>query len=86
MRRAFQIAALAVLLGSIAFWATKGARTGWSQHQVPVTEVDDVTGLEYVRYEDRFVPGVEWLAGGCGVAVFLFAASFLFRSTSSQST
>ena len=85
-RRIFRLLALATFVGCVGFWAAKGARIGWTQHQVTIQEIDEVTGLDYVRYEDRFVPGVEWLAGGCAVAVFLFGASFLFRSKLSQST
>ncbi len=85
-RRSFRLVALATFIGCVGFWGAKGARIGWSQHQVPIQEVDEVTGLDYVRYEDRFVPGLEWLAGGCAVAVLLFGASFLFRSHFSQST
>ncbi len=85
-RRIFRLLALTTFVGCVGFWAAKGARIGWSQHQVPIQEVDEVTGLDYVRYEDRFIPGLEWLAGGCAVAVFLFGTSFLFRSHFSQST
>lgn len=49
---------------------------------MPITGVDEVTGLEFVRYEDRYVPGVEWPIAGLLVAVGLFGASFLFRSNS----
>jgi len=85
-RRLFRIAALLTFIGCVGFWAARGARLGWSQHRVPIQEVDEVTGLDYVRYEERFVPGLEWLAGGCAVAVLLFGASFLVRSKLSQST
>jgi hypothetical protein len=84
LRRALRVAAAATLVGAVGFWAAKGARVGWSQHQVPVPAVDEITGLDYVLYEDRFIPGVEWLAAAAGVAVLLFGASFLFRSNSSQ--
>jgi hypothetical protein len=74
--------AAVVLIACAAFWFARGAHTGWSQHQVPITGVDEVTGLEFVHYEDRYVPGVEWPIAGLLVAVGLFGASFLFRSNS----
>lgn len=51
---------------------------------MPITGVDEVTGLEFVRYEDRYVPGIEWPIGGLLVAVSLFGASYLFRSNSNS--
>lgn len=84
LRRLFRLATAALLIGCVGFWAAKGAHLGWSQNQVPIKEVDEVTGLDYVRYEDRFVPGIEWLAGSVGLATALFAASFIFRSNSAN--
>lgn len=67
-------------LFSIIYWAGKGAHTGWSMNRVPIPQVDEITGIEYITYEDRFVPGVEWLAGGVGLAALFLATSFFFRS------
>jgi hypothetical protein len=72
--------ALAILAGSVVFWVAKGAHRGWSQNRVPVPQVDEITGIEYVTYEERFVPGVDWLVGGIGAAVVVFTGSFFFRS------
>jgi hypothetical protein len=69
------------VLGATAYWWFAGAHRGWSMHRVPVPAVDEITGLEYVLYEDRFVPGVEYLAGAVVVALLLHGLSFLFRST-----
>jgi hypothetical protein len=71
-----RVAAFVLLLGSAGFWALKGAHRGWSQHQVPVKQLDEITGIEFVTYEDRFVPGLEFLLGGAGLAAGLAAASF----------
>ncbi len=75
MRRSLQISALLLALGTAAFWAAKGAHRGWSQHRVPVKQVDEITGLDYITYEDRYVPGVEVLGGGLGLAGLLGVAS-----------
>lgn len=64
----------------IGFWAAKGAHTGWSQNRVPVNQRDEITGIDYVTYEERFVPGVDTLGLGLGGAAALFALSFFFRS------
>jgi hypothetical protein len=86
LRRLARLLGLAVLLGTGVFWAAKGAHTGWSQNRVPHRQVDEITGIEYVTYEDRFVPGVEVLAAGLGLAAGLFALSFFFNRNQSAPT
>lgn len=68
-----------VALFVFCFWAAKGYNTGWTKHQVQVQQVDPVTELEFITYEKRFVPGVEFLGGGIALGVALFAATFLGR-------
>jgi hypothetical protein len=71
-----------VLLATLVFWATAGAHRGWSQNRLPISKTDEVTGLTYVEYQDRFVPGVDVLAGGVGLGLALaFASLFLRRRT-----
>ncbi len=79
LRLAIRWLALVVLTGTAIFWGVKGAHRGWSQNLVPIPQLDEITGIEYVTYEERFVPGVDFLAGGIGTAFALFAVSFLFR-------
>ena len=78
MRRFLRIAALVVLLGGLGFWAAKGANTGWTKNRVAKTAVDEVTGIEAITYEERFVPGVEFLGGVAAGAGALAGFSFLF--------
>jgi hypothetical protein len=40
---------------------------------------DPVTDQEVVSWEKRFLPGVDFLAGGLMVSAALAGASFLFR-------
>lgn len=61
------------------FWAAKGYHRGWTQNQVPVKQVDPITEIEFVTYEKRFVPGLDYLGGGVFVGCLLFGVTFLGR-------
>ncbi len=77
--RILRFLGLVLLAGTVGSWALLGAHRGWSQNRVPVTQVDEITGIEYVTYEDRFVPGVDWLGAGGTLAIVVFSLSFLPR-------
>ena len=79
MKRVLQTIALGLFVTTTGFWAFKGAHTGWSQNRVPMSKTDEVTGIVYTVYENRYVPGIDLLAGGVGLASALFAVSFLLR-------
>jgi hypothetical protein len=79
LRTPLRALALIILLGVVGYWLAKGAHRGWSQHRVPVPKTDEVTGIAYVEYDERYVPGVEVLAAGTGLAVMIFAATFFLR-------
>lgn len=84
-RRLLLLAAAVLALGTVGFWAAKGAHRGWSQNRVPVKAVDEVTGLEHVTYEDRYVPGVDFLGGGLVLAGAVAGVSlFLRKNNNSQ--
>jgi len=76
-RHGLRLAALVVLLVSAGFWAAKGAHTGWTMNQVPSKNTDEITGIEFVTYEQRYVPGLDFIGLGAGAAAALFAVSFL---------
>ena len=78
MRTILRIAALVALLGGLGFWLAKGANTGWTKNQVAKKTLDEVTGIEAISYEDRFVPGVEFLGGAVAGAAALAGLSFVF--------
>jgi hypothetical protein len=78
MRKGLRVLALLIAVGAIAFWAAKGANTGFTKNRVAKKTVDEVTGIEAITYEDRFVPGVEFLGGAMASAGALAGASFLF--------
>lgn len=82
MKRTLRIIAVVLVVGAIAFWAAAGANRGWTKTRVPEKVVDEVTGLEGVQWQDKFVPGVDLLglallgAGVlAGVSVFIPAKS-----------
>ena len=73
MARILRLLALVLALATTAFWAAKGAHTGWSQDRVPVRQVDEITGLEV-------------LGAGLGLAgLLLTVAVFLPRKSSQPS-
>ena len=68
-----------IVLFVVCVWSAKGYNRGWTKNQVQVKQVDPVTELEFVTYEKRFVPGLDYLAGGIFVGAALFGATFLRR-------
>jgi len=84
LRTSLRAAALVLLLSTVGFWAAKGAHRGWSQNRVPVSQTDEVTGIVFTTYEDRFVPGVEVLGAGVALSAAFAAASFFVRSLPTQ--
>lgn len=83
MRTKFRIAGLFLALAVTVFWLFGGPNLGWTKTSAPRKRVDPVTELEVNDYEPRFIPGVDFLAGGLGVAGLLAASSFFFRKTPS---
>ena len=79
MKRILQIIALAVVLAAASVWIATGANRGWTKTSVPVKTLDEVLGIEGIRYKKRFVPGLDFL----GIAVLgagtLAGGSLLFR-------
>ncbi len=72
-------AALTAAAG-LVWWLAAGAHRGWTKTSVATLEVDEVTGLEFPVYVDRFVPGLELLAAVLGLAAAVWAASCFVRS------
>lgn len=80
MKRVLQIVALLIVLAAIAFWAARGANRGWTKTQVEVRTLDEITGIEGVGYEDRFVPGVDFVGAALLGAGILAGGSLLIRN------
>lgn len=84
MRSILRFVALVLVAGSLGWWISSGSHWGWTQNQVPVRELDPVTGIEAVRYVDRLVPGLDVLALADVLALVLVAVSCSGRKSPSQ--
>lgn len=80
MRKTLRLIALLLALAATGTWLCTGANRGWTKTSVPVKTVDEITGIEAVHYERRFVPGLEFLGAALLGAALLAGASFLFRN------
>lgn len=70
---------LVLVLAAAVLWLSAGANRGWTKTSVPKKFVDEVTRLDGITYERRFVPGVDFLGGAVLAAGILAGASLLFR-------
>ena len=86
MRRLLQTLAAALALLAGGFWLAAGAHRGWTQTSVPIKTVDDVTGIEGIKYQPRFVPGVDFLGTAVLGAGALAGVSLMFRHKSKTKT
>ena len=71
---------LVVVLAAAVLWLSAGANRGWTKTSVEKRTMDEVTGLEGITYESRFVPGLDFLGGALLAAGILAGASLLFRT------
>jgi hypothetical protein len=79
--KGLRILAVIVALGFVGTWLSLGANTGWTKTSVPVTMIDEITDIESQTWEDKFVPGLEFLGAGLFVAIVVGGASFFFRKS-----
>lgn len=75
MRRNLRIVSLVIALISVSAWVFLGANRGWTRTTVATRTVDEVTGIEGIQYQKRFVPGVDLLAGALTIAGLMSCAS-----------
>jgi hypothetical protein len=86
MKRILQILAVLVLVAGVTTWLATGANRGFTKTSVSVKTLDEVTGIEGITYQKRFLPGVDFLGAAFGGAALLIGASFFFRNKKSTST
>lgn len=75
MRLVLRLLALISFLGPAIWWTAAGAPRGWSKNTVAIHTLDEITGIEQITYEKRFVPGMDTLAFGLVVSVGLSGLS-----------
>ncbi len=80
MANTLRVVALVLALAAAGTWLATGGNRGWTKTSVPKRTVDEVTGLEAVAYEQRFVPGLDFLGAAFLGASLLAGGSFLFRN------
>jgi hypothetical protein len=78
--RWLRFGAAILLLTAGVCWLASGANRGWTKTSVPKRTLDEVTGIEGVSYERRFVPGVDFLVAAVLGSSLLAGASLLFRN------
>ena len=70
MKKFLRIIAAMLMAGAVVFWAAAGTNRGWTKTRIPIKTVDAVTGLEGIQWQEKFVPGVDFLGAallGAGV-------------------
>ncbi|NDG70192.1 MAG: hypothetical protein EBY32_02605 [Proteobacteria bacterium] len=72
-----RLLALFVLSTCLSWWWFSGADMGWTKTYVTIPATDEITGIQYEVKQEKFVPGVDFVAAGIGLSFGIFAASFL---------
>ena len=80
MKKTLQLLAVLVLLAAGATWLAAGANRGWTKTSVPIKTLDEVTGIEGITYQRKFLPGVDFLGAAFVVAGALAGTSLFFRN------
>ena len=71
-------------MAGIVTWLAFGGNKGWTKTSVQVKKVDPITEQEYVVWEKKFLPGVEFLAGSLFAGSLLITFSFFARPANEQ--
>lgn len=84
MKKILRTFAVVILVMSVFLWIDAGMNRGWTKTSVPKKTVDEVTGIEGISYESRFVPGLDFLGLAVLGAGILTGISFLCRSKTTE--
>jgi hypothetical protein len=84
MRRGIEILAALLAIVTVSLWFAKGANPGWTKNRIQVKTIDPVTEIEQVEWEDKFVPGLDFLGGGLAGAGALTVGSLFLRKHTKQ--
>ena len=84
MKKLLRSLAIIVALAAAVVWVATGANRGWTKTSVPVKTLDDVTGIEGISYQKKFLPGVDFLGAALAGAGLLAGTSLFFRKPKSN--
>lgn len=84
MKRALIVLAVVLALLTASFWAVKGAHTGWTQNKQQVKTIDPITEIEQIEWREKFLPGLDFLGAGLGLAGALLVGSLFIRNQTKQ--
>jgi len=79
-----RLLALFVLSTCLSWWWFSGADVGWTKTYVTIPATDEITGIQYEVKQEKFVPGVDFVAAGIGLSFGIFAASFFLSLRKSK--
>ena len=79
MKNSLRIFGFVLLVAAVGVWLATGINRGWTKTTVQIKKLDEVTGIEGIEYQSRFVPGVDFLCAAFLASGSLVAGSFLFR-------
>lgn len=82
MRLALALLAALSLFAGVGIWMGGGMHRGWTKTSVAVEKTEEITGIVYRDYEDKFVPGVEFPIAGATAALLLGGVALLLRPRS----
>jgi hypothetical protein len=82
MRKLLLILGIAISAVGPTWWALAGANMGWTKTRVMTTVKDPVTEIEQPVWQDKFVPGLDFLILTDGIGVSLVIGSLIGRKKS----
>ncbi|MBK7997626.1 MAG: hypothetical protein IPK15_02530 [Verrucomicrobia bacterium] len=80
MKNSLRILALVVALAAAGTWLVTGSNQGWTKTSIEKRILDEVTGIDEIKYEKAFKPGLDFLGGALLGAGALAGVSLLFRT------
>ena len=86
MKRALIRLAVLVVLAAVVTWVATGANRGWTKTSQTIKTLDPVTGIEGITYQQKFLPGVDFLGAAFAVGGLLAGTSLFFRNKTKQTT